>query len=180
MFERTRFASAFKNLLPLLLAPFLIAGLAGCDAFFVGDDKADHSATYRVGLYGANEVPPVETAASGHATLRVNRAGTAVRYRLSVKNIDDVSAAHIHLGGPKENGPVVAFLFDGPAVSVGDQSREIASGSIRKADLVGPLEGASFSQLVQAMRTGNAYVNVHTAANPAGEIRGQIDKAARE
>jgi hypothetical protein len=51
----------------------------------------------------------------------------------------------------------------------------LARGTITEADLVGPLAGQPLSALVEAIRSGNAYVNVHTVDHPAGEIRGQLN-----
>jgi hypothetical protein len=47
-------------------------------------------------------------------------------------------------------------------------------GTITASNLVGPLAGQPLSALLDAMRAGNTYVNVHTSANAGGEIRGQI------
>ena len=51
----------------------------------------------------------------------------------------------------------------------------LATGVITADDLVGPLDGADLSDLIEEMRSGNTYVNVHTEAFGGGEIRGQID-----
>ena len=51
----------------------------------------------------------------------------------------------------------------------------LAEGVITEASLVGSLEGAELSVLIEAMEAGNTYVNVHTAQIPGGEVRGQID-----
>jgi len=50
----------------------------------------------------------------------------------------------------------------------------LAEGTITASDLVGPLAGQPLSALIEAMRAGNTYVNVHTVQFPAGEIAGQI------
>ncbi|MDO8578369.1 MAG: CHRD domain-containing protein [Dehalococcoidales bacterium] len=50
----------------------------------------------------------------------------------------------------------------------------LAEGTITAANLVGPLAGMDFSDLITAMEAGNAYVNIPTSAHPGGEIRGQI------
>jgi hypothetical protein len=123
-------------------------------------------------LSGAAENPPVETDASGRAKLRLNRSESALHYKVNVLNIEPV-AAHIHLGMPAMNGPVVAPLF-----MQGDRVRGtlLAKGTIREADLVGPLAD-DFAAFLEALRTGKLYVNVHTPANPPGEIRGQIGAA---
>ena len=157
-----------------LCAGLLIASLIGCDMIFSDGEGGDSSTEYVVALSGDSEVPPVDTDAAGEADIEVNEERTALQYSLTVSAIDSVVAAHIHLGGPGENGPVVVPLFDGPATSVQDAS-VIAEGTVTQADLINELEGQPFQALVDAMENGNAYVNVHTAANPAGEVRGQIN-----
>ena len=87
--------------------------------------------------------------------------------------IDDVTQAHIHVGAEDGNGPVVAFLFGFVAEGV-TTNGVLATGTITSDDLVGPLAGMSLADLVAALDSGGAYVNVHTLANPGGEIRGQI------
>ncbi|WP_256686159.1 ferritin-like domain-containing protein [Halococcus qingdaonensis] len=127
-----------------------------------------------VQLAGENEVPPVDTDATGEATLELVEGsdGPKLQYELSVQNIENVTAAHIHLGNEGENGPVVAFLF-GPKESGVSEDGQLASGTITESDLVGPLEGESAQEL-RSMTEKGAYVNVHTTQNPDGEIRGQI------
>lgn len=123
-------------------------------------------------LSGANEVPPVESEGEGVATFSLSR--DAIQYKLVVANIDEMTQAHIHLGAPGENGPVVAFLFgfvEGGVTLDG----LLARGTITAADLVGPLAGEPLSALVEAIQSGNAYVNVHTVDHPGGEIRGPIE-----
>lgn len=79
----------------------------------------------------------------------------------------------LRLAPAGQNGPVVAFLFGGPPIE--EQFNGIlAEDTITEADLVGPLEGQPFGALLDAIEAGNTYVNVHTTANPGGEIRGQI------
>ncbi len=129
--------------------------------------------TYTTHLTGASEVPPVDTDAVGQAVLRLSRDGTELHYRLIVANIDDVTQAHIHVGAEDGNGPVVAFLFGFVAEGV-TTNGVLATGTITSDDLVGPLAGMSLADLVAALDSGGAYVNVHTLANPGGEIRGQI------
>jgi hypothetical protein len=82
--------------------------------------------------------------------------------------------AHIHLGAKGVAGPVVAFLFPMTMNGVNGEGFEVA-GTITPVDLVGPLAGqTSLANLVQALRSGGAYANVHTPVHPGGEIRGQI------
>jgi CHRD domain len=60
-------------------------------------------------------------------------------------------------------------------VKKGKFSGVLRWGTLTAADLVGPLQGKSISDLVDQIKAGNAYVNVHTEKYPAGEIRGQIE-----
>jgi CHRD domain len=140
---------------------------------------------FRTSLSGAEEVPPRETLARGFASFQLSPDGTELEYRLIVANIDNVIAAHIHLGPAGVNAPVVAFLF-GPAAPAGGRlNGVIAEGTITAANLIGPLAGQPLSALISAIEAGNTYVNVHTSDGvapdntgpgdfPGGEIRGQI------
>ncbi|MHA6482240.1 CHRD domain-containing protein [Paenibacillus sp. strain BS8-2] len=150
-------------------------------------------ATFRARLRGRNEVPPVNTNAFGNATFRevFGRIGNdddssnngsgrnrrrrvrALQFRLALNNIRRVTQAHIHLGQPGENGPVVAFLFGPNREGVTFRSGVIR-GTLRSSDLVGPLRGLNIRWLIREIERGNAYVNVHTVRYPDGEIRGQI------
>jgi hypothetical protein len=128
-------------------------------------------------LSGGEEVAPVDTRATGQAVFRLSRDGESLAYRLIVANIENVTMAHIHLAPAGVNGPVVVWLYpDGPPPQLieGRSSGVLATGTITADDLVGPLAGASLDDLLDAMRAGNTYVNVHTSQYPAGEVRGQI------
>ncbi len=125
-------------------------------------------------LEGEEEVPPVDSDAKGAAVFRTSNDETELNYKLVVANIEDVTAAHIHLAPRGENGPIVAFLFDPEEPTEGITNGVLAEGTITSADLVGPLEGATLSELIDEIEAGNTYVNVHTVEHPSGEIRGQI------
>ena len=128
-------------------------------------------------LSGDQEVPSVDTRARGHATFLLAPDGDTLHYRLVVGNLADVVQAHIHLAPAGQNGAVVAWLYpEGPPPQLipGRSAGVLATGSITADDLVGPLAGMDLDALVEAIEAGGAYVNVHTAAHPAGEIRGQI------
>ncbi|MFQ6024454.1 MAG: spondin domain-containing protein [Acidiferrobacterales bacterium] len=131
---------------------------------------ADNAKKFRADLSGVGEVPLVQTVATGNARFTLHRY--ELDYVLNANFIIGVTQAHIHMGLPNENGPIVAFLFglEDPGGAV--QGR-LARGTITEADLSGPLVG-DFAGFVKALRSGDLYVNVHTAAHPPGEIRGQI------
>jgi len=120
----------------------------------------------------------VATDASCLASFRVK--GENLKYKVKCFNIDGVTQVHLHLGSAQSLGAPVAFLFPigeptGPingkmTRANGDKS----SGSLRSGDLLNDLMGTAISDLVDFMRTDGVYLNVHTAANPPGEVRGQI------
>ncbi len=130
-------------------------------------------------LSGDQEVPPVDTDATGLARFQLSHDGTELTYRLIVANVENVTQAHIHLGARGVNGPVVVWLYpSGPPAQLipGRTDGTLGTGTITAEDLVGQLEGASLDDLVEVLRAGEAYVNVHTSQHPPGEIRGQIDR----
>jgi hypothetical protein len=143
------------------------------------------SRNYRTHLTGDEEVPIRMTHAQGQAIFKLSKDGTELEYKLIAANIENVVAAHIHVGAAGENGPVVAFLY-GPAPAGGGRTDGVlAEGTITAADLVGPLAGQPLSALMEQIEAGNTYVNVHTSDGiappntgpgdfPGGEIRGQI------
>jgi hypothetical protein len=128
-----------------------------------------------VPLSGDQSVPPVQTSASGQATIYIEGGpnGFNMSFEVDVTNIVDVTAAHIHLGAAGANGPVIVPLFTGPPKS-GSFTGVLAKGAITEADLTGPMKGKTFADLAASVLGGQTYVNVHTTANPNGEIRGQI------
>lgn len=134
-------------------------------------------------LSGAAERPqPVTTAASGTFLAAVGDTATVagkkdslavLRFSLIVQNIDAATAAHIHAGGPDDAGPVMVFLFSGPTTGSGFTG-ELSNGQItRSSSFTAPF---TLDSVLARMRNGTAYVNVHTTANPPGEIRGQVQR----
>jgi hypothetical protein len=141
-------------------------------------------------LKGRYEVPLRNTNAQGQAIFRMSDDGQSVHYKLIASNIDNAFMAHIHMAPAGVNGPVVEWLFPstapvpGPTGS-GRHDGVLAEGTFTAANLVGPLAGHPLSDLLAAIQSGNAYVNVHTMDNqpgvntgpgdfPGGEIRGQL------
>lgn len=136
--------------------------------------------TFTARLTGDQELAEVETDGSGQAILKLSKDGLSLSYKIVVNNVDNITQAHIHCGGPEDNGPVVAFLFgfiDGGVT----QNGVLTEGTITAADVIARPDSeecmggvASFAQLVEKLKSGLAYVNVHTVDYPGGEIRGQI------
>jgi len=123
-------------------------------------------------LSGGEEVPPVDTAATGVASFTVE-GGESIEYDVNVTGMDKVTAAHIHNAPIGENGDVVVTLFKADSPT-GQISGSLANGSITASNLEGQMQGSPFRDIIRALERGEAYVNVHTEENPNGEIRGQI------
>ena len=123
-------------------------------------------------LSGGEEVPPVDTAATGVASFIVE-GGESIKYDVNVTGMDKVTAAHIHNAPKGENGEVVVTLFKADSPT-GQISGNLANGSITASNLEGQMQGSPFRDIIRALERGEAYVNVHTEKNPNGEIRGQI------
>ena len=126
-------------------------------------------------LSGDQEVPPVDTATTGKAKFIVNRAETALRFELDVRNGEGIlgaAGAHIHCAPAGQNGTVAAFLAG--VLPGGLDGRLKVKGTLSDANVMATACGATLSALVQSMRDGNTYVNVHSLANAGGEVRGQI------
>jgi hypothetical protein len=129
--------------------------------------------TFKAALAGTQEVPAVTTTAEGEAAFELGEYGKELTFVLTVKDIENVTAAHIHAGKTGENGGVVVGLFAGPKKD-GKFSGVLAKGAITDKDLVGALAGKTIDDLVKLIKDGGAYVNVHTEKNKPGEIRGQL------
>lgn len=121
-------------------------------------------------MTGAKEVPPVKTMATGTASFLNNQ--TVIDYDLSVSDLYNATAAHIHQGKVGANGPIVVTLYKTSDPSPGLFGGY--SGNITSSMLEGPLKGKQLAALVDLLGNGQAYVNVHTIKYKNGEIRDQV------
>jgi hypothetical protein len=153
-------------------------------------------------LSGDNEVPlasgptPSESNAQGQAIFRVSDDGSSVEFKLIASNIDNVIMAHIHCAPPGFNGSIRMWLYPviGPTGAQGPNGTGrhdgvLASGSFDPRGIVCPANnGNPAMPLLDAIRAGLTYVNVHTNDGiaptntgpgdfPGGEIRGQLDRS---
>ncbi len=123
--------------------------------------------TYVANMTGASETPANSVTGTGTATLVLT--GTRLRYSVTVLGLSGpATAAHIHLGKVGASGPPV-YSFKIKHVAAGT----LAQGYIDLTKEVS--KGVSGDSLKTLLANGSAYVNVHTAAHPAGEIRGQVE-----
>jgi hypothetical protein len=122
---------------------------------------------YTATLVGMNEVPPTTSTATGTATFTDNT--TSINYILSVSSMTAITQSHIHVGPAGCACPVIINLFIANRAT-GTVSGVIATGTITAANN----SQVSLDSLRVLFNNSNAYVNVHTSANPGGEIRGIV------
>ena len=114
-----------------------------------------HAADVNLTLSGGQEVPPVDTRADGSGTLKVNDDGT-VSGSVRTTNIQ-ATAAHIHSGAMGRNGPVI-----------------VALSKDSNGTWMVPVNTRLTPEQLKMFKSGELYVNVHSAAHPDGEIRAQL------
>jgi len=133
---------------------------------------------FRTVMRGRNEVPSVSTRTVGTTEVELREQGTALNISSTVVRLPadvDLTMAHLHLGAEGENGPVIADFLNNGSIELVGSTRRI-NAQLDASNLVGPLAGQTLSSLVEAIREGNVYVNIHTDRNPAGEVRGQLSE----
>ena len=129
--------------------------LASCAAY---QDNAPSwmpgSGNVSVKLTGTEEAPPLNVTGSGGGTIRVGADG-AVSGSVNTTGVQG-TMAHIHQGAKGQNGPIII-----PLTKNGDTYTVPAGAKLTDAQM-------------QAFKAGQLYVNVHTARNKGGEVRGQL------
>jgi CHRD domain len=123
---------------------------------------AMHAATVnlKADLKASAEVPPKDSAGTGTLTATLNTETNELKYRVEFSGL---------------TGPVVAAHFHGPAAEGANAKPQIP---IKASSIASPVEGKATVTPEQAkdLLDGKWYLNLHTTANPGGEIRGQILK----
>ena len=152
------------------LAVALIAAVAvSAIATSCGSDStAPTNKTYVATLIAANEGAGHTSPGSGVATFV--DTGSEIDWTMTLTNMTGVFASHIHLGAATVSGPVIFNLFIPNGTNTATLNGVVGSGTITNANNV----NISLDSLRVLFNNGNAYANVHTTANPTGEIRGQI------
>jgi hypothetical protein len=143
----------------VLKPTFLAAGLVAFSTAGILPASAEFL-RFKADLSGEAQVPPVKTSASGSAAITYDTASHVVSWT-------------VNYGGL--SGPVTAAHFHGPA----DPDKNASPVVVFGPTLTSPFSGSSTVTEAQAreLTSGRWYVNIHTAANPGGEIRGQVVKA---
>lgn len=153
-------------------------------------DHGEGRKNFRAFLHGYEEVPAVNTPASGRLDLRIANDEQTVAYTLSYADLrGTITQAHIHFAQPGVNGGIMVWLcgtdtLPGPAAPNNPPRCPTpggsVSGSIGAANVLGPaaqhLAAGDLASVIDAIRAGSAYANLHTTLAPGGEIRGQVDR----
>lgn len=138
----------------------IVSALAVSAAIFLASPALAEMVKYKATLDGSQQSPPVTTKGKGTATFTFDTTKKKLTWNVKYSDLSGpATAAHIH--GPAAMGanasPVIPF----------------------KGELKSPIKGSAelTDAQVADLAAGNYYVNVHTAANKDGEIRGQIEAA---
>jgi hypothetical protein len=138
-------------------------------------------------LSGYEETPSaVSTTGNGTFTARISNDESRIDWELSYSDLEGaVQQAHIHFGQSGVTGPISVFLCtnlgNGPAGTQPCPAPPATiSGTIVAADVTNlanekGISAGELDELIQAIRAGATYVNVHSTRWPTGEIRSQID-----
>jgi Cu/Zn superoxide dismutase len=128
--------------------------LAGCDMMGMGSNTKSLHAT----LSAAQEVPPTKSSGAGTADFTLDPSTKQLSWKISYSGLTgDATAAHIH--GPAAPGAKAGVVVN-----------------LAPSGLKNPIEGSTTLTDAQVgdLTSGKDYVNIHTAQNKGGEIRGQI------
>jgi CHRD domain-containing protein len=146
-------------------------------------------------LVGFQENPSISTTGNGHVDVRIDDDSQTIDYTVTYDELEGVGTtpfvnsgvvlfSHIHVGARGVNGGVSVFFCGGGGKPACPTPSGTVSGTIAAADIVGPAaqginpgEPTAFEELVNAIRAGFAYANVHTTRWTGGEIRGQLHES---
>ena len=163
-----------------VVASFALSAVA--DDFKNGERQ---KRVFRTELVGLNEVPAISTENQGTFYAVLNQAETELHYWLTYSGTTGATTqSHIHFGAHHTNGGISVWLCEGtlqsPSVTTpACVPNTTIEGLITATEVIGPgaqgIGPGEFAELIEAMRAGAAYANVHSATFAGGEIRGQIN-----
>jgi hypothetical protein len=145
--------------------------------------KGDEELNISARMVGLGEVPPNSSRGSAEFHGTISADGTTLTYTMKWSGLTTLPIqSHIHFGPTKVIGGVMVFLCGGGGKPACTQATSgMATGTIMAADIVGPAAqgippapNGSFADVVRAIRTHNAYANLHTTMFPGGEVRGEV------
>jgi hypothetical protein len=174
----------------------LVVAAVAVLTMFVAPVAADEEEEIRVHLVGYQETPlTINTTGSADFKAKIHSDGTAIDYELTYRDLSSaVTQSHIHFGRPAITGMIVLFLCTNLAPPAGVPTPQACpqtnpatiTGTLTKDNVIPrPAQGidpgaAGFAEMLQAIRAGAAYVNVHTTTYPSGEIRARLGPFGRD
>jgi hypothetical protein len=159
----------------------IVATATAAAVFGIGGVALAHTVQYRAEPVGAFEVPAKTTTGEGSLKLKLNGDRTELRYDLKIEQpLTDILQAHLHRNVAGANGPIVVWLYpSAPPLRLipGEFEGRLNEGVITADSLcfspTAPLCG-QWDTFLDLLGSEGLYVNVHTVANPGGEIRDQV------
>jgi hypothetical protein len=167
----------------IVLGSTLLLLLAAVSLQAQDDQKRNSRGTIVAHLVPIEEVPALSTPGSGEFMATINADGTEINYALRYSNLQGkVTQSHLHIGQFSVNGGIMIFLCsnlgNGPAGTQACPASGTITGTIHAANVIGPtaqgIAPGELNEVVQAIRSGVVYANVHSDLFPGGEIRGQV------
>lgn len=151
-----------------ILIAFALAAACG------GSSTPPPANTYVATMTGANETPPTTSTGTGDATYTVN--GTTVNYVINYTGLTGApTGGHIHVGAAGVKGSIVVPFSGLPTTASGTFSGSFTATNVAAGTSgTTTINAGNLDDLIAAFKAGAAYTNLHTAANPGGEIRGQV------
>jgi hypothetical protein len=155
--SRSALEEASMNHHRMTIHGLMLAGVLGLCACSLAQTKSSSTTTMTARLSGASEVPPTPATGSGTLQATLDKSSRVLTWVLTVSDLSGPpTAAHFH-------GPAAAGENAGVAVPIQVGVKSPDNGAVTLS-----------SAQVDDLMAGKWYVNVHTAANPNGEIRGQV------
>ena len=168
--------------------------VAGAASYAMAGGGRKH---FRTGaLVGYEENPDISTVARGRFEVTIDDDDKTFTYKLSYERLEgDVQQAHIHFAKRGVNGGITLFLCSNLGNGPTGTPECPKSGTVRRtvgaSEILAPgvtptnsvgqgIEEKNFEELVDAMRAGATYANVHSSKWPGGEIRAQINDRAKD
>jgi CHRD domain len=179
----------------LLLSAAVAAALLSSASTAADEQDSGRRNTLRVkaDLRPKQEVPSVSSEARGRFKATIDQANQTISYEVSYEGLEgNVTQSHIHVGQRAVNGGISVFLCgtadfqppEGfPAPPTCPASPATVTGVITPANIIGPMgQGIDpttatvnqFDELIDMLRRGLTYANVHSERFGGGEVRGQI------
>jgi CHRD domain len=159
--------SAMRRVMQMVVAAMFVFGTVGTAQAQVVRFTATMSGNQET------PAPGVITGAFGNAVVTLDLATQVVTWNIDVFNMPSgTNNAHFHVGGPGVGGPTVVNIAFPPSIS----NDFNLSGSATSANLTIRADQGirSWDDFMQSLLGGQMYLNVHSANNPGGEVRGQL------